>query len=345
MSDEGVILASPTGEEIGKMLFTEYDFEVGDFENTFLVTCLQSEWKDIEEKSRIYIPGTEYGGRYEHLETNTANKTIGVGGFTWRGMLQNHYIEPPPGEDYAVDSGEINAIIAQRVSAACPGFFVGTGESTGITVNYQYNRYVSVYDGLKEMLKSVGYKMEIKYDNELKAAKVGAVPIVDYSSRIEYSSDMNAHYYMTKEKCGVNHLICLGAGELRDRVVVHLYADAAWNISQTQTFFGADEICDIYDYAGASREDLINGGIQQMKQRGNNNSFRIDLQSAKEVDIGDIVGGRDYVTGQKMTSPITTKVVKWENGSQTIEYKLSDDVNVEQNAASLLGVTHREVDE
>ena len=161
----------------------------------------------------------------------------------------------------AIATGIIHPM--QPVDFFDDGFFVGTGESTGITVNYQYNRYVSVYDGLKEMLKSVGYKMEIKYDNELKAAKVGAVPIVDYSSRIEYSSDMNAHYYMTKEKCGVNHLICLGAGELRDRVVVHLYADAAGNISQTQTFFGADEICDIYDYAGASREDLINGGISK----------------------------------------------------------------------------------
>ena len=330
MSDEGVILASPTGEEIGKMLFTEYDFEVGDFENTFLVTCLQSEWKDIEEKSRIYIPGTEYGGRYEHLETNTANKTIGVGGFTWRGMLQNHYIEPPPGEDYAVDSGEINAIIAQRVSAACPGFFVGTGESTGITVNYQYNRYVSVYDGLKEMLKSVGYKMEIKYDNELKAAKVGAVPIVDYSSRIEYSSDMSADYSMIIDRTGINHLVCLGSGELRNRIVVHLYVDGNGVISQTQTFFGENEIAEVYDYAGASRDDLIQSGVDQLKGELNLNEFAIELESEREVQIGDIVGSRDYITGYTVTAPITTKIVKFEDGFVNIEYKLSSDVEIEQ---------------
>ena len=339
-----IVVADANGAELRSLLFTEYDFEVGDDDNTFLVTCLRSEWETIYDGSRIYIPNTEYGGLFKRLKTNTKNGTISAGGYTWRGMLQNKVLCPEEGDDYATDSGELNAIIGSRVSAAFPGLFVGSNESTGIEVDYQYNRYVTLYDGLKAMLKSVGYKMRISYDMETGKVIVEAVPIVDYSSQIEYSSDMNANYYMTKEGTGVNHLVCLGNGELRDRVVVDLFVDENGNISETQTFFGADEIAQVYDYAGAAREDLIQSGTDQLKNLRNQNSFRIDLETVTDVEIGDIVGGRDYTSGMRMTAPITTKVVTWRNGFETTEYKLSDDVQIELNNTRLMKVSRKVLD-
>lgn len=339
-----IVVADANGAELRSLLFTEYDFEVGDDDNTFLVTCLRSEWETIYDGSRIYIPNTEYGGLFKRLKTNTKNGTISAGGYTWRGMLQNKVLCPEAGDDYATDSGELNAIIGSRVSAAFPGLFVGSNESTGIEVDYQYNRYVTLYDGLKAMLKSVGYKMRISYDMETGKVIVEAVPIVDYSSQIEYSSDMNANYYMTKEGTGVNHLVCLGNGELRDRVVVDLFVDENGNISETQTFFGADEIAQVYDYAGAAREDLIQSGTDQLKNLRNQNSFRIDLETVTDVEIGDIVGGRDYTSGMRMTAPITTKVVTWRNGFETTEYKLSDDVQIELNNTRLMKVSRKVLD-
>lgn len=327
-----IVVADANGVDQRALQFSEYDFEIGDDENTFLVTCLRSEWETIYEGSRIYIPDTEYGGIFKKLQTNTKNGTISCGGYTWRGMLQNKIICPPTGEDYATDTGELNSIIRSRVSSALPNLFDGSTESTGVEVSYQYNRYVSLYDGLKAMLKSVGYKMRISYDMETGKVIVEAVPIVDYSPEIEYSSDMNANYYMTKEGMGVNHLICLGQGELADRVVVDLYVDENGEISQTQTYFDEDEITQIYDYAGASRDDLIQSGTDQLKNIRNHNSFRIDLESTKDVEIGDIVGGRDYTSGMRMTAPITTKIVKWRNGFETTEYKLSDDVTIQLGA-------------
>lgn len=324
-----IVVADANGVDQRALQFSEYDFEIGDDENTFLVTCLRSEWETIYEGSRIYIPDTEYGGIFKKLQTNTKNGTISCGGFTWRGMLQNKIICPPTGEDYATDTGELNSIIRSRVSSALPNLFDGSTESTGIEVTYQYNRYVSLYEGLKAMLKSVGYKMRISYDMDTGKVIVDAVPIVDYSPEIEYSSDMNANYYMTKEGMGVNHLICLGQGELAERVVVDLYVDENGDISQTQTYFDEDEITQIYDYAGASRDDLIQSGTDQLKNIRNHNSFRIDLESTKDVEIGDIVGGRDYTSGMRMTAPITTKIVRWRNGFETTEYKLSDDVTIQ----------------
>ena len=325
-----IIVAAPDGTELRCMLFSEYDFEVGDEENSFLVTCPRAEWESVANDSRVYIPGTEYGGLFKRLESDTKNNSVAVGGLTWRGMLQRKIISPPSGQDYATDSGELNAILGARVSAAFPGLFIGSSESTGITVSYQYNRYVTLYDGLKAMLKSVGYKMQIEYNQIQRKVVVSAVPIVDYSSEIEYSSDMSADYSMTIDRTGINHLVCLGSGELRNRIVVHLYVDGNGVISQTQTFFNENEIAEVYDYAGASRDDLIQSGVDQLKGELNLNEFAIELESEREVQIGDIVGSRDYITGYTVTAPITTKIVKFEDGFVNIEYKLSSDVEIEQ---------------
>lgn len=330
-----VIIADASGVELRSILFREYDFEIGDKENSFLITCNRAEWENVPDNARIYIPGTEYGGIYKRLESDTRYNAVAVGGYTWRGMLQNKVICPPSGEDYATDSGELNQILARRVSEALPGLFVGSEESTGVTVSYRYGRYVTLYEGLKEMLRSAGYKMRIQYDQEQCKVVVDAVPIVDYSAQIEYSSDMNANYSMVINKMGVNHLICLGSGELKDRTVIHLYADVNGVISQTQTQFGADEVTDVYDYAGAEADNLIESGTDQMKANASKNEFAIDLESAQDVAVGDIVGCRDYITGNTMTAPITTKVVKWKSGFETVEYQLSDEVTVEQTPVAL----------
>lgn len=337
-----IIIADSNGEELRSMLFREYDFEIGDEENTFLVTCNRAEWENVPDKARVYIPDTEYGGIYKRLEADTKNNSLAIGGYTWRGLLQNKVIVPPSGSAYATDSGEINEIIARRVSEAFPGLFVGSNESTGITVSYRYGRYVSLYDGLKEMLRAVGYKMRIAYDQDRCRVVVDAVPIVDYSSMIEYSSDMNANYSMIINKMGVNHLICLGEGELANRTVEHLYADTNGVISQTQTQFGIDEVAAVYDYAGASRANLIESGENQLKSNASKNEFSIDLESIQDVAVGDIVGSRDYITGYTVMAPITTKIVKWKDGFETTEYRLSDEVIVEQTSATLIMATNPE---
>ena len=330
-----IIVAEPDGTELRCMLFSEYDFEIGDEENSFLVTCPRAEWESVANDSRVYIPGTEYGGLFKRLESDTKNNSVAVGGLTWRGMLQKKIISPPSGQDYATDSGELNAILGARVSAAFPGLFVGSSESTGITVSYQYNRYTTLYDGLKALLKSVGYKMQIEYDQVLRKVVVSAAPIVDYSNEIEYSSDMSADYSMTIDRTGINHLVCLGSGELKNRTVVHLYVDGNGVISQTQTFYGENEIAEVYDYAGASRDDLIQSGIDQLKNEINLNEFSINLESEREVAVGDIVGARDYITGYTVTAPITTKLIKFEDGLIRIEYKLSSDIEIEHTPVTM----------
>lgn len=324
-----VIVSDPNGNELRSLLFTMYDFEVGKSENSFAIEIKRQEYEHIPDRARIYIPGTEYGGLFRRLATNTSQDVITPGGLTWRGMMQKKIISPPSGMDYATDSGELNAIVKSRVESALPGLFIGTTASTGVEVTWQYARYCTLEEGLSDMLKSRGYRLNIEYSQEDKAVIVSAVPIVDYSQSIEFSADMRINYNMSMQGDGVNHLICLGSGELKDREVYHLYVDENGNIGTTQYYTGIEEITEIFDYAGAELDDLIQTGTQRLKEIRNTNIFEIKVDPDTELAIGDIVGGRDYLSGMTMRSPISGKIVKWEQGFQTVEYRLEDDVTVE----------------
>ena len=323
-----LILASPTGKELRNLLYSECDFEVGELENSFQVKIKRPEWEGMDSGSRIYIPGTEYGGLFRQISTDTEEGTISPGGITWRGMMQKKIIVPPSGSDYATDSGELNAIIKARVEAAFPNLFIGSTDSTGVTVTWQYSRYCTLEQGLKDMLASKGYRLNIEYSQTDKAVKVSAVPIVNYSSDVQFSADWRLNYYMRMQSDGVNHLICLGKGELQNRTVINLYADASGNISQTPTYTGINEVAEVYDYPGAEDDDLLETGTEHFKDLLNNNLFEIRLDESQELAIGDIVGGKDYLSGLTMSAPVTGKIVHWQRGRKTIEYQLSDNVSL-----------------
>lgn len=324
-----VILANSNGKEVRSLLFSAYDFEVGEEENSFQVTIKRPEWKSFGTGSRIYIPGTEYGGLFRRMETNTEEGTISPGGLTWRGMMQKKIISPPSGQNYATDSGELNTIIKSRVEAALPGLFIGSSESTGVTVSWQYERYCTLEKGLRDMLNSVGYRLNIEYSQIEKAVVVSAAPIVNHSDSVEFSSDFRVNYYMRKQSDGVNHLICLGQGELANRTVKHLYVNQYGQITTTRYYTGINEIIEVYDYPGAEEDDLIQAGTEHLRELQNNNLFEVKLDQSEDLPLGDIVGGRDYLSGLTMTAPITGKIVSWRNGYQNIEYQLSDAVSLE----------------
>ena len=333
---EHLIYSTSSGVEQGVVWFRDADFEVGKEDNSFLITMLRSEYSPFPAKGRIYLPGTELGGIIGVLETDTAQDTIAVGGYTWRGMMTKKIIEPLPGDDYAKDSGELNEIIDARVSAAFPGLFVGSSEDTGVTVsNFQYDRYTTLEAGLSKMLKSVGYRLHLEYHPSTNAVVVSAVPIVDYSYDVVFSSDMRLNYQMRTETIGVNHLICLGMGELKDRTVYNLYVDNKGKIGTTQYYFGVDEVAEVYDSGGSELPDLIQGGTERLTELAPLKSFEIAIDSDMELAIGDIVGGKDYLSGMRMSAPITGKIVRWQGGFKTIEYKLSDDITAIEDSAEL----------
>ena len=316
-----LILASPDGQEI-RFIDYDIDLELGGT-NDFQVNLSYASWSDdIKINDLVYTPGTEYGGIIKSISSATNTEAIILKGYTWRGYLAHRFIRPPTGEDYYVASGELNSIIADLVDI--PKFRVSTAD-TGVTVNYQFERFCSVLDGIESMLKTVGYRLDLRYIQTQSSGYVGvrAVKAGHYGDSVEYSQDSMIDFSSTDDQMGVNHLICLGTGELKYRIVVDLYADKDGNISQTRTISGINEIVETFENTGAEQETLIETGTKHLQERLSKKSFTASIKKIEtELFIGDIVSGQDYITGNKVTKPIVEKIVKRSNGTVSINYKI-----------------------
>lgn len=316
-----MILAKPDGQEI---CVVDYDFDLDlGATNDFQVNASYASWNpEIKIGDLIYIPGTEFGGIIKNITSATNTGNIYLKGYTWRGYVSKRFIRPPSGADYYIANGDLNDII--RALVIIPGFVVPT-VATGINVNYQFARYCSVLDGLESMLRTVGYRLDIRYVQtetggyvQVQAVKAGL-----YGESVEYSQDSMIDFNSIDNQMGANHLICLGTGELKERLVVDLYADRAGNISQTQSIYGIDEIIEVFENSGAERETLIETGTNRFEELLSSKSFTVNIkQTGDELYIGDIVTGQDYITGNKVTKPIINKIVKRTNGVISRSYKI-----------------------
>lgn len=317
-----LILARADGQE-ERILPFDFDFDLGG-ENDFQIKLTYASWDDrLTIGARVYVPGTEFGGIIKKISSATKTGNIFLDGFSWRGYLAHRIIRPAAGQDYRIVSGELNAIISELVDIP---YFVVSGFNTGVTVsNYQFNRYVTVLEGIESMLSSVGYRLNIEYIQTQTGGyvSIGAVPAGQYGDTVEYSQDSLIDFSSTDDHMGVNHLVCLGTGELKDRIVIDLYADEEGNISESQTITGIDEITEVYDSSGAERETLLESGKDRLKELLNKKSFTSEIKEVRnELFIGDIVTGSDYITGNTVTKPIAQKLVKRENGNLSIDYKI-----------------------
>ena len=207
------------------------------------------------------------------------------------------------------------------------GVFIVPEIDTGVSVKYQFERFDTLLDGCTKMLKTVGHRLHIIYNmgepNGTGWVEVTAVPIVDKSDEIELSQDSRLNFRMTDKQDGVTHLIVGGKGDLQERSVLHLYVQDDGNIGDTQYYTGINEIEYFYENTSTDTEDLKKTATEKLEELMNKKTFEMDVeQLGIDVEIGDIVGGRDYRTGMIMKKPVENIVFKITGGIVTKEYKL-----------------------
>lgn len=309
-------------EPVGETM--SMDFELGE-KNDAKIDCSK---KMLDYGMYIICPGTEYGVLIEEVNTWTDEQRETWYGNTFRGFLSQFIIEPPSGQDYKIVSGDAHDIMREILNNAFNGMFFIPKEASGIALkDYKFGRYTSALEGFAKMLEAQNARINIEIkqggSNEPFSVVLSAVPIQNLSEEIEYSQDSRIAINLKESQRGINHLICLGKGELKDRTVVHLYVQLDGTISTSKKcFFGLEERTSIYENTNAETEDdLIKGGIEQLQKLMSYKQMSMTVEDA-ELQIGDIVAGRDYESGMHLQKPITRKIVKVEDGEMTIEYKV-----------------------
>lgn len=267
----------------------------------------------------LYIDGTAYGGIVDVVETQSNSTITTYRGRTWHGILSGKIIAPAYNQDYVTVSGEANVCIGQIIQrVGLSGLMSVSGASSGIQItSYQFARFVNAYDGLVSMLAASGAKLVMKRQNG--TVELSAAPITVIANEVD--SDILAFTQSVNHRVP-NHLVCAGEGELSERVRLDLYADAQGNVSETQTYFGVDEIAVFYDYTGADLAQLRADGTKTLKDLQTQGNIEADVEGVGEWDVGDVLTATDNRIGRSVTAQIVKKVVKVSKGNLSTSYEV-----------------------
>lgn len=271
-----------------------------------------------------YIPGTEFGGLLEKVTETTDSRFIKYEGHTWRGLLSRKILTPPPGADYyTTPAGDAQDVLETLIGGRFD-WLIRAAASTGVSVAaHQYSRYCTILEAIEELCRDNGLKLELEADNHdgyticfaalTPAVNIGAV----------YGEDSRYKMRWTDDGTGINHLICLGSGELRDRYVLNLYADTAGNIGTTQTITGLAERTAVYDYGSIENNaDLEKEGRKRFRELLSARRLEVD-EFPDDLKIGDSITSRRGDVSY--TAPIDRIIVKYKNGRYATEYRIKEE--------------------
>ncbi|MDR1815639.1 MAG: siphovirus ReqiPepy6 Gp37-like family protein, partial [Clostridiales Family XIII bacterium] len=314
-------------------LYSSLDFAPGE-SNDFEIKVSRSASKaqGVEKGAFVFLPGTEFGGMVRTFSAQSDGDEVTWGGLCWRGMLERDVVQPFAGDDYRTVSGDANAVIAQILAEnGSVGEFFTVPSSASVDIpSYQFARYTTKLEGLTRMLETVGYRLSIHAERgnsgEAFSVVVEAVPIVDYSEEWEYSKNKGGSVTLAEKGEGINHLICLGKGDLKDRLRVDVYLQADGSVGTTKYYAGEDEMVAIYELTSAEdASELAKGGIERLLGLADGMELSLDYADGDDPEIGDVVGGRDYDLGIALQRAISGKIYRASGGKSSIELKVSNE--------------------
>lgn len=280
------------------------DLAFGKDENDFQITVPINE--DLPIGWYVYYAETEWGGIIDSREIDATGETPKriYSGRTWHGMLSHSILCPDAGQDYLSYSGDLNAIIAAAIARLGLGsVFCAAEEPCGITASGNYERYIDAYSGLRKVCRSKGCRLKVSKRSQ-GLVELSAVPLETH----ELDSDQYT-FSIKDDARPVNHLVCLGKGELRNRAVIHLFADTNGAISQTQTFFGAAHVGEVYDCSNSETDDLLEQGIDKLSEYQDSSSCELVLADGLRFEIDDIINATSVETGIQIITSIAKAIV------------------------------------
>lgn len=269
-----------------------------------------------------YIEGTEYGGKVDKYEVLTESNEIRYTGRNFRGILTSKIIEPPAGEDYKIVYGNMQEVISGLIADAhMQDLFIVDASDINIS-SHKINRYASLYDGICTIAKRYGVIPSLMVQDG--KVHISFYHPTDYTDENEYTQD-DLNFSITKTFSDINHLICLGKGELKERTVIHLYADKDGNVSEKQTIFGLDEVVDVYENTNAEDVAALKAeGIERLNELKNRDSFDVTVPDIT-LKIGDIIGGLERVTNTYVAREIVNIIARIDDNRVDVEYKVGED--------------------
>ena len=306
----------------------ELDLAFGIDENAFSLEC-DAAYAPTEGQF-VFIDGCEYGGVVDKTTYKAGRESSGpvtCRGRTWHGILAGKRLLPDSGSGYLSVSGKAGDALASLIERmGLSGLFSAASDNSAI--EHTFDRFTDGYSGLKAMAKANGRKVAMRRKGG--KVEISLPPAVDYANKVD--SDLLDFTLTSVHRC-VNHLVCAGTGELENRAVVHFYADAAGNVSHTQSLFGVDEISALYDYSNADEAQLEEEGRKKLQEYQTQGSVEVEAHDDIDVDVGDVISARYNAHGRTVTATVAKKIVKVSRGVATYSYEVGSETTTKTSSS------------
>ena len=327
-----LVVSDPAAGDVREIEDFELDLAFGSDENALKLEARAGEAP--AEGHLVFIDGTEYGGVVDEVAYEAgreASGTVLCRGRTWHGILAGKRLLPDSGSGYLAVSGKAGEVLASLISRmGLSGLFSAAADDTA--VSYTFDRFADGYGGLKALAEANGRKVSMRRLGG--KVELSLPPVVDYADKVD--SDLLDFTLTSVHRC-VNHLVCAGTGELENRAVVHFYADAAGNVSHTQSLFGVDEICALYDYSNADEAKLEEEGGKKLREYQTRGSVEVDVHEDIDVDVGDIISARDNAHGRTVSATVVKKIVQVSRGVATYRYEVGSETTTKNSVSATAG--------
>ena len=327
-----LVVSDPAAGDVREIEDFELDLAFGSDENALKLEARAGEAP--AEGHLVFIDGTEYGGVVDEVAYEAgreASGTVLCKGRTWHGILAGKRLLPDSGSGYLAVSGKAGEVLASLISRmGLSGLFSAAVDDTA--VSYTFDRFADGYGGLRALAEANGRKVSMRRLGG--KVELSLPPVVDYADKVD--SDLLDFTLTSVHRC-VNHLVCAGAGELENRAVVHFYADAAGNVSHTQSLFGVDEICALYDYSNADEAKLEEEGGKKLREYQTRGSVEVDAHEDIDVDVGDIISARDNAHGRTVSATVVKKIVQVSRGVATYRYEVGSETTTKNSVSATAG--------
>lgn len=275
------------------------DWQEESKENSFVLSMGLDDYGKLCAGCYVYDENSpHFGGRVQKVRVQTAQNSLTWEGMTFAGILSTKVIEPPSGAAYRVLTGSFADKINTVLTLTGFGDVFYTDAEGGSTDEWQIDRYTDALTALRKLSTQNGLVMVVSFDKVRQKLKISFTTARTVTAGDEYDGEL-FDFDITKDFTPVNHLICLGSGQLTARQIYHLYADRSGTISETQTLFGTDEVAAVYDYSAVESLDELKKEGRKHFQELLDNSTKLEITPPDEAifHIGDRIAGQERISG------------------------------------------------
>lgn len=273
-----------------------------------------------------YVADTEFGGIVDDYTVITKSDIVRYEGRSFRGILDSKIICPPKSEAYKYLQGNLHSVLNSLLKESALDMLFVSNEFNrmfNISTRLKVSRYISLYDVLLTIGTTLNKVLTIQFLPRVNKISLKFTDRYDYSQAGIFKNDA-LNFEITNSYNSVNHLICLGKGELQNRLVCHLYLTKSGEISEKQSFYGVQEYSSTYEYNNASTlEELKTQGKKKLRDLNKaNNKIKVSENNITAIHIGDIVGGYEKFTSTLIRTEVSNFILKVSGDEITLDYEI-----------------------